>query len=132
MKILFLCVANSARSQMAEGIAKHVLGPGVEIFSAGSRPSTVNPLALKVLKEIGIDISKHYSKSVDDIPIKNFDYIVTLCAEEVCPVYLGAGKKLHWGFPDPASAEKMEARVKFREVRDGIMKKLSEFKKALE
>ena len=126
MKILFLCVANSARSQMAEGLAKAILGSNVEVYSAGSKPSTLNPLAVEVLKEIGIDISNQYSKSVEDLSIKTFDYIITLCAEEVCPVYLGAGKKLHWSFPDPASEDKTVALSKFREVRDGILQKLKD------
>lgn len=129
MKILFLCVANSARSQMAEGLARALLGPKAEIYSAGSSPSKVNPLAIEALKEVGIDISGQDSKSVDDLPVKQFDFIITLCAEEVCPVYLSAGKKLHWGFPDPASAEHgTMATFKFREVRDGIMKRIMEFK----
>lgn len=129
MKVLFLCVANSARSQMAEGLAKRILGSDAEVYSAGSKPSKLNPLAVEALKEIGIDISKQYSKSVDDIPVKDFDYIVTLCAEEVCPLYLGTGKKLHWGFPDPAPIGKPSSLDDFREVRDGIREKVEELKR---
>lgn len=128
MKLLFLCVANSARSQMAEGLAKHIFGSKAQVYSAGSNPSKVNPFAIEVLKEIGVDISKQYSKSVDELPVMEFDYIITLCAEEVCPLYLGAGKKLYWGFPDPAAAEKNEALNRFREVRDGILRKINELK----
>ncbi len=90
MKILFLCVANSARSQMAEGLAKNIFGDKAEIQSAGSQPSgKVNPIAIEALKEIGIDISKNYSKFYDELPAKFFadlDYVITLCADEVCPV----------------------------------------------
>jgi arsenate reductase (thioredoxin) len=129
MKILFLCVANSARSQMAEGLARALLGPTVEVHSAGSNPSKVNPLAIKVLEEVGINISGHHSKSVDDLTVKHFDYVITLCAEEICPLYLGAGQKLHWGFLDPASPNDVDIPLfKFREVRDGIMKRIMEFK----
>ena len=87
--VLFLCVANSARSQMAEGIARALAPPSVKISSAGSRPSRVNPLAVKVLAEIGVDISGQTSKSVDDVPAADVDAVVTLCADEVCPVFLG-------------------------------------------
>ncbi len=133
MKILFLCVANSARSQMAEGIARAVLGSDFDIYSAGSKPTKVHPLASEALHEIGIDISQQYSKSVNDLTITDFDLVITLCAEEVCPLFLGAGKKLHWGFPDPAIPQNDDAatRVKFREVRDGLIAKIGEFKKSL-
>src|SRR5688500_11124632 len=108
MKILFLCVANSARSQIAEGLAREILGDDVEIQSAGSVPSgQVNPFAIQVLKEKGIDISSHYSKSWNDLPARFFadlDYVITLCAEEICPTIPVKAKKLHWGLPDPASA----------------------------
>ena len=130
MKVLVLCVANSARSQMAEGLAKYIWGTKAEIYSAGSKPSTLNPLAVQALKEIEIDISKQYSKSVDDIPVKAFDYIITLCAEEVCPIYLGAGKKLHWEFTDPAAMKGDTALESFREVRDGIRKEIEKLKMA--
>ncbi len=84
-KTLFLCVANSARNQMAEGLAKSLLHKGFIIHSAGSKPSSVNPYAIQVMNEIGIDISKQHSKSVDDFNANDFNYIITLCAEEVCP-----------------------------------------------
>jgi arsenate reductase len=89
---LFLCVANSARSQMAEGIARALAPSGVKVSSAGSAPSQVNPLAIKVLAEIGIDISTQYSKSVADIPPADVDLVVTLCSEEECPLFLGKAK----------------------------------------
>src|SRR4051794_8114435 len=98
MKILFMCVANSARSQLAEGLAKSLF-PGAEIESAGSHPGKLNPYAVMVMSEIGIDISKQYSKSVDDLSPKlivGLDYLITLCAEEVCPIMVSKAKKLHW------------------------------------
>jgi protein-tyrosine-phosphatase len=125
--LLFLCVANSARSQMAEGIARALAPPSVRISSAGSRPSRLNPLAVKALAEVGLDISGHHSKSVDDIPPDDVDAVVTLCAEEVCPVFLGKALRLHWGLPDPASAEGDEAaRLEaFRRVREELRRRLA-------
>jgi arsenite/tail-anchored protein-transporting ATPase len=125
--ILFLCVANSARSQMAEGIARALAPAGVKVSSAGSAPSKVNPLAIKVLAEIGIDISKHHSKSVADIPPADVDLVVTLCSEEECPLFLGKATRLHWGLPDPGAAQGDEAaKLKsFRDVRDEISLRLA-------
>ena len=125
--ILFLCVANSARSQMAEGIARQLAAPSVKISSAGSQPSKVNPLAVRALAEIGIDISGHRSKSVNEIPPGDVDAVLTLCAEEVCPVFLGKARRIHWGLPDPAGAgsteeEQLQA---FRDVRDELRRRLS-------
>lgn len=126
MNLLFLCVANSARSQMAEGLARSFLGNRVTVQSAGSKPSQVNPLAIKVLLELGIDISKQRSKSVDSIDPTCIDVVVTLCEEEICPAFLGKAKKLHWPLPDPASEQgspetQLEA---FRNARDTLIKKL--------
>lgn len=128
MNILFLCIANSARSQMAEGLAREILGSRATVASAGSRPSRVNPAAVQVLAEIGIDISLHRSKGVDEIDAAAVDLVVTLCAEEVCPAFLGRARRLHWPFPDPAlPAEGPERRLAlFREVRDGIRKRIEE------
>lgn len=125
--LLFLCVANSARSQMAEGIARSLAPPGVEISSAGSSPSRVNPLAIRALDELGVDLRGHRSKHVDSIPPAGVDAVITLCAEEVCPVFLGRAKRLHWALPDPAGAggtdeERLQA---FREVRDELRRRLS-------
>jgi arsenate reductase len=122
---------------MAEGLAREILGPRVTVESAGSHPAKVNPLAVHVLKEEGIDISRHYPKSVDDLPrsfIVQLDYVITLCAEEVCPTLVSKATKLHWPFPDPADFEGAEADklVRFRETRDGIRKKLQAFQKKLE
>jgi arsenate reductase (thioredoxin) len=127
-KILFLCVANSARSQMAEGLARNLLGDQALVQSAGSKPSKVNPFAILALKEIGIDITGHRSKSVDEIDPGSVETVITLCSEEVCPVFLGKAERLHWPFPDPAGqggtdAEKLQS---FREVRDRIHSRLKE------
>lgn len=126
--VLFLCVANSARSQMAEGIARTLAPASVKISSAGSQPSRLNPPAVRALAEIGIDISGQVSKSVNDIPPDQVDTVITLCAEEVCPVWLGKATRLHWGLPDPAhagttDAERLQA---FRDVRDELRRRLAE------
>ncbi len=120
--ILFLCVANSARSQIAEGIAHSIAPPGTKIWSAGSRPTSVRPEAIAVLQEIGIDISSHGSKSVAEIPASEVDTVITLCSEEECPVFLGKADRLHWGLPDPAAAAGSEAeRIEaFRIVRNEL------------
>ena len=132
MKILFMCVANSARSQLAEGIARHLFGDKVEVKSAGSQPSKVNPFAIQAMSEAGIDISKQYSKSVDDLSSGFFatlDYVITLCAEEVCPVLVSKAKKLHWPLPDPAGkgGTDEEQSERFRTTRDEIKKRLEAF-----
>lgn len=123
-RILFLCVANSARSQMAEGLARALLGDRVEVLSAGSRPSKVNPYAIEAMAELGIDISRHRSKSVDEIDAAGLDLLVTLCAEEVCPVLPGVTRRLHWPITDPASADPglspEDLRQRFRSARDQI------------
>lgn len=126
--ILFLCVANSARSQLAEGLARHLYGERVRVQSAGSKPSHVNPFAIEVMREIGIDLDAHTSKSVDTIDPATVDTVITLCAEEVCPVFLGAAKRLHWPIPDPASDDPSLSRdallSRFRNARDTIRAKL--------
>lgn len=99
--VLFLCVANSARSQMAEGIARQVLGSGVRVASAGSKPSRVNPYAIRAMAEVGVDISGQRSKSVDEIDGASVDVVITLCAEEVCPLFLSGARRLHWPLVDP-------------------------------
>ena len=126
--ILFLCVANSARSQMAEGIARSLILPGVKIWSAGSRPTSVRPEAIAVLQEIGIDISGHRSKSITEIPSSEVDTVITLCGEEECPVFLGNAQRLHWGLSDPAAAAGSETdRLSaFREMRDELRQRIAE------
>jgi arsenate reductase len=137
MNILFMCVANSARSQIAEGLAKAILGPGYGIQSAGSHPSKLNPFAVTVLEEDGIDLSGHYSKSVDELPpdfIAGLDYVVTLCAEEVCPTLVSKAKRLHWPHPDPAVAgESREMQLeRFRRARNDIRAKIEAFRVELD
>lgn len=127
--VLFLCVANSARSQMAEGLARSIFPAYVRVSSAGSQPGSLNPFAVKALGEIGIDISSHFSKSVRNIEQASVDTVVTLCAEEVCPVFGKAVERIHWGLPDPAAAEGTEGQIlaQFREIRDELEKRLREF-----
>jgi arsenate reductase len=103
--ILFLCVANSARGQMAEGLARSIFGDDVTVMSAGSEPATVNPYAIEAMAEIGVDISGHRSKSIDEIDVGAIDLVVTLCAEEVCPVLPGRVRRLHWPIADLASKD---------------------------
>jgi protein-tyrosine-phosphatase len=112
--ILFLCVKNSARSQMAEGLACALAPEGYRFFSAGSQPGIINPLAIDALKELGIDISRHRAKGLDEIPLEEMDTIVTLCGEEVCPIVPGNVSRLHWPLPDPKD------RDDFRTVRDDL------------
>jgi len=128
-KILILCTGNSARSQMAEGLLKHICQNEFEIFSAGTKPSIVRSEAIKVLAEIGIDISKNRSKSVDEFANQDIDYVLTVCdnAKENCPYFPAQTKLLHHSFADPAEVEGGEdARLSaFRRVRDQIQEYLS-------
>jgi arsenate reductase len=125
--ILFLCVANSARSQLGEGLARRMF-PGFRIQSAGSRPSRVNPHAIEALAERGIDASTHTSKPVSDIDPADLDLVITLCAEEVCPAFLGRAERLHWPIPDPASDDPSltadDLKARFRGARDEIARRL--------
>ncbi len=130
-RVLFICTKNSARSQMAEGLINHDLSGKVLAFSAGIEPSSVNPLAIAAMKEVGIDISRHRSKSIDEFADEKFDYVITLCdqAAESCPVFFGGVKRIHMGIPNPAAVsgnpeEKMAA---FRKVRDQMRAQLVEF-----
>lgn len=125
--ILFLCVANSARSQMAEAIARSLAPPNVRISSAGSEPTSVRPEAIAVLAEIGLDAGDQTSKGVDALEGEEVDAVITLCAEEVCPTWLGPARRLHWALPDPAAVEdtagsRMSA---FRQVRDELGRRLA-------
>ena len=124
--ILFMCVANSARSQLAEGLARALAPSSCRISSAGSNPGVLHPLAMEVMKEIGVDISGHHSKDISSVDSKSVDVVITLCAEEVCPTFLGPAMRLHWGMPDPASAGSSpdERRQAFRIVRDELKRRL--------
>jgi arsenate reductase len=130
-RVLFLCTANSARSQMAEGLMK-LLGSGKwEAQSAGTFSSFVHPLAIQVMKEISIDISQQTSKSMDQFVNETFDYVITLCDEAAisCPAFPGEGKRLHWPLEDPAAAVgSMEERLAvFRRIRGEIKRRIDEF-----
>jgi len=122
--ILFLCTGNSCRSQMAEGFARKILSKNMEIFSAGLEPKGVHPMAIKVMQEIGVDISHQKSKNISEIPIDKIDLVVTLCgdAAERCPVFPGKVKKIHWEIENPAKAQGSEEEIAkvFPRVRDKI------------
>ncbi len=128
--ILFMCVANSARSQMAEGLGKNLLLHDYTVYSAGSHPTIVNPLAIKVMQEINIDISTHYSKTYNDLPTLFKDalnLVVTLCKEEVCPTLPRNTHHLYWPFDDPVrglSLSENEQLIRFRIIRDQIKEKI--------
>jgi protein-tyrosine-phosphatase/catechol 2,3-dioxygenase-like lactoylglutathione lyase family enzyme len=126
--ILFLCVANSARSQMAEGLARELFGDRIAVQSAGSEPSQVNPYAIEVMREIDVDLTSQRSKSVQGIDPETVGTVITLCAEEVCPVFLGQARRLHWPIPDPASRDaslpREEMLARFRAARDQIRGRL--------
>jgi len=126
--ILFLCVANSARSQIAEGLARKLFGPRVAVQSAGSAPSQVNQYAIEVMSEVGVDLTAHHSKSVQTIDPATVGTVITLCAEEVCPVFLGKARRLHWPIPDPASKDPSLSRdemlARFRTAREQIQGRL--------
>ena len=121
LKVLFLCTENACRSQMAEGLVNHDLAGLVKAFSAGVRPSRVNPRAVQVMAELGIDISFHRSNSVDDLAGEQFDLVVTVCdqAQEQCPLFPGKTEVIHVGFPDPVKATGSEEEIMavFRQVR---------------
>ncbi len=131
IRVLFLCVHNSARSQMAEGLLRAMAGDRAQVFSAGSEPSSVHPLAIRAMQERGIDISRQRSKSVVEFADDYFDYAITLCAEEVCPVFLRATRRLHWALPDPAAApgDVVERLAAFHHTADAIEDRLRELLK---
>ncbi len=130
-RVLILCTGNSARSQMAEGLLRHDAGDRFEVESAGVEPSFVRPQAIEAMKEIGIDISNHRSKSLEEFLEQPFDYVMTVCdnAKEQCPVFHGKAERIHWSFDDPAAATGDEAEqfAVFRRVRDEIRTKLRGF-----
>lgn len=130
-RVLFLCVANSARSQMAEGLGRMIFGDRAPVESAGSEPSQVNPYAIEVMRELGVDLGTHRSKSVETIDPETVGTVITLCAEEVCPAFLGKARRLHWPIPDPASKDasipREEMLTRFRTARDSIRGMLERF-----
>lgn len=130
-RVLFICTKNSARSQMAEGLINHDLAGRVQAFSAGTEPTYVHPLAITAVGEVGIDISRHRSKSIDEFADEKFDFVITLCdhAAESCPVFFGGVQRIHMGLPNPAAVsgnpeEKMAA---FRKVREQIREEVVDF-----
>jgi arsenate reductase len=130
-RVLILCTGNSARSQMAEGLLRHMAGDRLEVHSAGTRPGSVRPEAIAALAELGIDIRGHWSKHADEFAGQHFDYAITVCdhAKESCPVFPVQTRRIHWSFEDPAAATGDEAHrlAGFRRVRDQISQRLSEF-----
>ena len=124
MRVLILCTGNSARSQMAEGLLRHDGGPEYEVFSAGTHPSHVRPEATQVMREVGIDISGHRSKSVEEFAGQNFDYVITVCdnAKESCPVFPATTKRIHWSLKDPAAVQGSEEQrlAEFRRIRNQL------------
>jgi len=132
IRVLFLCTGNSCRSQMAEGFLRALGSDRFEAFSAGAKPAGyVHPLAIKAMREIGVDISSHASRSLDAFAGEKFDYLITVCdtAREACPNYAGAAEQLHWSFDDPArtqGSEEQKMKV-FRRVRDEICSRIERF-----
>ena len=130
-RILILCTANSARSQMAEGLLRDLAGEQFEIYSAGSKPSTVNPFAIRAMQERGLDIRHHHSKHLNQFIDVPFDYVITVCdnAAESCPIFPGPAQRIHWGFPDPAAVEGSDEALleAFRVVRDAIEQQLRQW-----
>ena len=124
LNVLFLCTENACRSQMAEGLVNHDLAGQVKAFSAGVRPSRVNPRAIQVMAELGIDLSGHRAKSVEDLAGEEFDLVITVCdqARQTCPIFPGNTEVLHISFPDPARATGTEEEIlaAFRRVRDDL------------
>jgi len=130
-RVLFLCTENACRSQMAEGLINHDFPGEIQAFSAGIRPTRVNPRAIQVMAELGIDISSQRSKSLEEFQDEEFDLAITLCdaAQKECPMFLGAKRLIHKGFPDPARATGTEAEIlqEFRRVRDALRQELGGF-----
>ena len=123
-QVLILCTGNSARSQMAEGLLRTLAGDRFAVFSAGSKPSIVNPLAIAAMDERGIDMRSQRSKHLDEYRAQPFDYVITVCdnAAETCPLFPGPARRIHWSFPDPAASAGTAAErlASFRQVRDAV------------
>ena len=131
MRVLLLCTGNSARSQMAEGLLRHEAGHVYEVFSAGTEPTHVRPEAITVMREVGIDISSHRSKSVDEFAGWDFDYVITVCdnAKESCPVFPAKARRIHWSIEDPAAVQGSEEErlTAFRRAREELRARLQAF-----
>jgi arsenate reductase len=132
LRVLFLCTHNSSRSQMAEGLLRTRGGPAFEAFSAGTEPRTVHPLAMKVMREIGIDLSDHQAKGIDQFAVEPpMDLVIIVCheAQETCPFFPNARRQVHWGFPDPSRVTGTEEvrLAAFRHIRDLIAAKIDQF-----
>ena len=131
MRVLILCTGNSARSQMAEGLLRHDAGNIYDVFSAGTKPTRVRPEAITVIREVGIDISGHRSKSVDEFAGQPFDYVITVCdnAKESCPIFPANTKRIHWSIEDPAAVQGSEEErlAAFRRARDELRTRLKAF-----
>lgn len=127
-RVLILCTGNSARSQMAEGLLREIAGEHIDVFSAGSKPSHVNPHAIQAMARRGIDISGQHSKHLSEYIEQPFDYVITVCdqAAETCPLFPGRAQRIHWSFPDPAAVQGNNAEIlaSFERVRDGLEAKL--------
>ena len=130
-RVLFLCTHNSCRSQMAEGLVNHLLGDRFQAFSAGTEATRINPLAAKVMTEIGIDITGHRSKTLDEFAGQSFAYVISLCgdANEKCPLFFGGVQRVHLGFDDPSRLKGADDEVlpEYRRVRDEIRQRLTRF-----
>jgi arsenate reductase (thioredoxin) len=131
VRVLILCTGNSARSQMAEGLLRHDAGRSFEVSSAGTKPAPVRPEAIAVMRELGIDISSHHSKSVDEFAGQEFDYVITVCdnAKESCPVFPARTQRIHWSIEDPAPVQGSEEErlAVFRRIRDELRSRLRSF-----
>lgn len=129
--VLFICTHNSARSQMAEGLLRHLAGERFEVESAGTEKTHVRPLAIEAMKELGIDISSQTSKTIASLGDRKFDYAITVCdsANEACPIFSGGTQRLHWSFDDPSAAtgSDEERLAVFRRVRDEIRVEIEKF-----
>jgi arsenate reductase len=130
-KVLFLCTGNSCRSQMAEGLLRHLAGDRFAAESAGTKPVGLNPDAVEAMRDIGVDIAAHRSKSLDEFLGQPFEWVITVCdaAREACPIFPGAASQLHWSFEDPAAAQgsQEERQAVFARVRDQIAARIREF-----
>jgi arsenate reductase len=131
MRALVLCTGNSVRSQMAEGLLRHLSKGTAEVHSAGTHPSAVHPLAIQVMAELGIDISHHRSKSVTEFAGQSFDYVITVCdsAKESCPIFPGSPRRIHWSLPDPTRSDpgEEERLAAFCRVRDELLRRIQSF-----